>query len=313
MRKAMRFAVLALLILGWGVSLVTAQTPVTRPAISEEISPVQEFSVETPDGPPAVGVLRRPPGRGPFPAVVIPYPFPLSRWENMALQNATMNRFLAAGYVTVMHAAPDRREGFPAPGPVARASVLAMVNHVKNMSDVDSRSVVLYGCSLGGYLVLQVAADTEVAAITAEEPGGFGYSSVLGLADDPPAWFRFLEDPHAFFTPDRRRPAREEFRKMSGPIFLARGSEGPPVDMHNEFLIPDLKAAGQDVELITYPGQKHCFGFFATADRGVANDGDAAAGRFFADMHAFFKRHLPMQPQAVDDSLVTHVRVTSDQ
>ena len=40
-------AVLVLLILGWGVSLVTAQPPVTRPAISEEVSPVEEFSVET--------------------------------------------------------------------------------------------------------------------------------------------------------------------------------------------------------------------------------------------------------------------------
>ncbi|MCH7823906.1 MAG: phosphatase PAP2 family protein [Acidobacteria bacterium] len=42
MRSSMRFAVLALLILYWDVSLVTAQTPPTRPVISEEVSPVQE-------------------------------------------------------------------------------------------------------------------------------------------------------------------------------------------------------------------------------------------------------------------------------
>ena len=63
MRRPMRFAVLALLILGWGVSLATAQTPVTRPVISEEVSPVEELSAETRDGQTAIGVLRRPPGQ----------------------------------------------------------------------------------------------------------------------------------------------------------------------------------------------------------------------------------------------------------
>ncbi len=38
----MRIAGLALLILCWGVPLVTAQTPVTGPAISEEVGPVQK-------------------------------------------------------------------------------------------------------------------------------------------------------------------------------------------------------------------------------------------------------------------------------
>ncbi len=71
MRRPMRFAVLALLILGWGVSLATAQTPVTRPAISEEVSPVEELSAETRDGQTAIVVLRRPPGQRPFPAIVI--------------------------------------------------------------------------------------------------------------------------------------------------------------------------------------------------------------------------------------------------
>ena len=192
------------------------------------------------------------------------------------------------------------------------ASTLATVNHVKNMSDVDSNSVVLYGCSMGGYMVLEVSAETEVAAITAEEPGGYGYSTIMALASDPQAWFRLNDDPHQFFTPEFRRSAQEEFRKISGPIFVAQGDGGlrtGAVDMLNEFLIPDLKAAGKDVEAVTYSGQNHCFGFFATSDRGVANDGDAAASRFFADMDTFFKRHLPTQPRAVDDSLIEHVAI----
>ena len=185
--KTAQFAFLwVVLILCWGASPVTAQTPLTRPVISEEVSPVQEFSVEMPDGSAAVGVLRRPPGPGPFPAVVISFPLSVNQWRTMALNNATMMRFLAAGYVTVIEGSTDPffdslsvGEDFT-PGLVA--STLATVNHVKNMSYVDSNSVVLYGCSGGGYIVLKVSAETEVAATTAEEPLGYGYSSVVGLA-----------------------------------------------------------------------------------------------------------------------------------
>ncbi len=96
------------LILSWGASLVTAQDPVTRPAISEEVSPVEEVSVSvaTPVGRTANGVVRKPPGQGPFPAVVVIHggfgPKPLSALTQEALSNPTMTRFLAAGFVTVI-------------------------------------------------------------------------------------------------------------------------------------------------------------------------------------------------------------------
>ncbi len=322
MRRPMRFAVLALLIPYWGVSLATAQAPVTRPSISEEISPVEELSAETHEGQTALGVLRRPPGQRLFPAIVIissPYNTEakdgvvgtMNRLKVRALTSPTFTRFLAAGYVTVL-AQQGRLTG---DAPPVGGPQLAIVDHVKRMSAVDPNSVVVYGSSYGGYLALQVAAKIEVAAIAVEEPGGFGYDAAMALANDPPAWFRLLEDPRQFFTPELRRSAQEEFRKISGPLFLAQGglaAGAPPdegVDFHSEFLIPDLKAAGKDVEDITYPGQRHCFGFFATAERGVANDGDVAASRFFTDMDAFFKRHLPTQPRAVDDSLIEHVAI----
>ena len=71
MRRPMRSAVLALLILCWGASLVTAQTPLTRPLISEQVSPVEEISIQAQDGYDVIGVVRKPPGSGPFPAVVV--------------------------------------------------------------------------------------------------------------------------------------------------------------------------------------------------------------------------------------------------
>ncbi len=319
-------AVLALLILGWGVSLVTAQTPVTRPAISEEISPVEELSAETHDGQTAIGVLRRPPGQRPLPAVVI-ISSPagseakdgvvgtMNRLKVRALTSPTFTRFLAAGYVTVL-----AQQGLPAwstrstpnaggDAPPVGDPQLAIVDHVKHMSAVDPNSVVVYGASYGGYLALQVAGEIEVAAVAVEEPGGSGYGAAMALANDPPAWFRLLEDPRQFFTPELRRSAQEEFRKISGPIFLAAGDRGQGVDIHNEFLIPDLKAAGKDVEAIVYPGQPHAFGWYGGLGP-TPSEGKAEAARtFFADMHAFFSRHLPTQPEPVDDSLVEHVPV----
>ena len=38
---------------------------------------------------------------------------------------------------------------------------------------------------------------------------------------------------------------------------------------------------------------------------------EEAAGKLFSDMHAFFKRHLPIQPEPVDDSMVEQVPTPS--
>jgi len=75
----------------------------------------------------------------------------------------------------------------------------------------------------------------------------------------------------------------------------------------DEILISELKASGKELEEIVYPGQGHCFGLGG----GFSESSEEAARSFFADMDAFFKRHLPTQPHAVDDSLVEHVPVSN--
>ena len=121
-----------------------------------------------------------------------------------------------------------------------------------------------------------------------------------------------LEDPHSFYTPAIRRLTQERIRKITGPIFIAQGDQRQllgGVDHHkiiDEILLPELKASGKELEEIVYPGQRHCFGF-----GGGLGGGEEAASTFFADMDAFFKRHLPTQPHAVDDSLVEHVPVSN--
>ena len=327
MHRPMRFTVLMTLILCWGVVLVTAQDPVTRPAISEKVSPVEELSVSVANqvGRTASGVVRRPPGRGPFPAVVVIHggwgPKPLSALRHEALSNPTMTRFLAEGFVTVI---PTFHSAVV---PQGVWDMLAIVDHVKQMREVDPTSVVLYGCSAGGDLVLKLAGETEVAATTAEEPVTLGFTGMF-TEDTPKAGASFTlddlspmwADPHKFYTPPIRRITQERIRKITGSIFIAQGDQRQllaGVDHHriiNELLIPGLQAAGTEVEETTYPGRKHCFGFWGGVSGGAftgSAEAQEAASTFFADMATFFKRHVSTQPHAVDDSLVEYVPVSN--
>ncbi len=316
------FALVALLPLP-----TSAQTPVTRPAIAEEISPVEELSVTTRDGRTAIGVVRKPPGRGPFPAVVVIHggtgPRRLEELKYQALNSPTMTRFLAAGYVTMIPT-------FHMEDPQALDALwdtLAIVDHVKQMGEVDPNSVVVYGCSAGGDLVLEIAGETKVAATTAEEPFTILFTGMF-TKDTPKGGASFtsadvsplLEDPHSFYTPAIRRVTQERIRKITGPIFIAQGDQRQllgGVDHHkiiDEILIPELKASGKELEERVYPGQNHCFGFgggLGNGGLGGGEEAEEAASTFFADMDAFFKRHLPTQPHAVDDSLVEHVPVSN--
>lgn len=230
MHRSIGLTFLIALILSWGASLVTAQDPVTRPAISEEVSPVEEVSVSvaTPVGRTANGVVRKPPGQGPFPAVVVIHggfgPKPLSALTQEALSNPTMTRFLAAGFVTVI---PTYHSALV---PQAVWDVRAIIEHVKQMKEVDPTSVVLYGCSAGGDLVLHLAGATEVAATTAEEPVTLGFTGMFTedtpkagadftLVDLSPMW----ADPHKFYTPALRSITQERIDKITGPyLYRAR-------------------------------------------------------------------------------------------
>ena len=328
--KTARFAFLwAVLILHLGVSLGTAQTPLTRPSISEQVSPVEEISIQAQDGYDVIGVVRKPPGLGPFPAVVVVHggigTSTLSELKNQALNNPTMTRFLAAGYVTMIPTFRSRAED---PQTLdALWDNLAIVEHVKLMAEVDPNSVVVYGCSGGGDLVLEIAGETKVAAVTSEEPASLLFTGMFNK-NTPKRGANFtvddamplLEDRHEVYTAELQRFTQEKIRKIRSPIFIAQGDQllfwGGP-DHHkivNEILVPELKAAGKEVEEIVYPGRQHCFGFSGgyggpSANDSVAAASVAAASKFFADMDAFFKRYLNTQPVQVDDSLIEHVVV----
>src|SRR5687768_5834180 len=75
---------------------------VTMPVISEKASPLETIAPVASDGHRGQGFMRKPPGNGPFPAIVIIHggltSRPLEDIRQFAL-SAQPSRFLAAGYV----------------------------------------------------------------------------------------------------------------------------------------------------------------------------------------------------------------------
>jgi len=221
-----------------------------------------------------------------------------------------MTRFLAAGYVTVI--AGFRSPDFDALTADSKqwlsqgvTDLQAMIRHVKAMPQVSPDSVAVYGCSGGGGLALGVAGEIDVAAVAGEEPN-FGWYYESWMANNLAMFLQATEDPHRFFTSAVRRTAREKLRTISSPIFIAQGDQLLGRNkIISEIWLPDLKATQEEVEAVVYPGQRHCFGFYAGTSAPFADDDARAAGRkFFEDMNSFFKRHLPTQPVPLEEELV---------
>src|SRR5262245_30763554 len=122
----------------------------TRPAISEDVAPLEAIAPVAKDGHKGEAFLRKPPGKGPFPAVVIIHggstTYPTAALKKFALLTWP-TRFLAAGYVVVVPTFRSRVED-----PQTRDSledILATVEYVRKLPYVDAKSIVVNGISAG--------------------------------------------------------------------------------------------------------------------------------------------------------------------
>jgi dipeptidyl aminopeptidase/acylaminoacyl peptidase len=295
-----------------------AQTePTTRPAVSESASPLQPIAPVARDGHRGNGFLRKPPGDGPFPALVLIHPG-LTEWPPDLLRQYTASsalpsRFLAAGYVvaTVTYRSRDV-------DPQSRVSLedsLAAVEYVERLPYVNAASVLVYGCSGGGDLAVAVAAEKRVAAIAAEEPASILFTGVFNNTS-PKAGERYtpqdsapiFKDSKGHYTEQHQRATRQKIAKIQSPILIVQGDVKTPLavnDFNAAVLIPELRTAGKTVQVITYPGEPYCFAFGARATSA------ASPVKAFQDMDAFFRRHVATQPKPVDAALVSQVPVVT--
>jgi dipeptidyl aminopeptidase/acylaminoacyl peptidase len=278
------------------------EPPAAGLRISEEVSPIELIQPVAQDGHVGQALLRKPPGNGPFPGIVlIPggvVPPSLEEVRNDFSRRALPAHFLGEGYVvaTLTH----RRRDTDVQSQVARDDAVAVVDYLKRLPIVDADSVGIYACSSGGDLALAVASVEEVAAIVAEEPASPMFMGVLTneLLESPEDLLAISTDPLRFYTPEARNVARDRIDGIQSPILILQGDVPIPqaqdVNNFNELvLIPELRAAGKSVEVITYRGGYHCF-----ANRSVGSV-DLAL-RAIRDAETFFRRHTQVDPKPFD-------------
>jgi dipeptidyl aminopeptidase/acylaminoacyl peptidase len=285
----------------------------TRPVISEDVVPLEAISPTTQDGGRGEGFVRKPPGAGPFPAVVLMHGG-ITRWPTSQLREYAMStwpsRFLAAGYVVAVITYRSR-DVDPQSSEAVHDAVAAIV-HVRRLPYVDRRSIIINGTSGGGDLALWAASSTEIAAIVTEEPAS---SIFMGMFNKqtPKKGERFTAedgfpihaDPRKFFTAEHQQVTRERIAKIHCQILIVQGEPTSRLNTFNaQTLIPELKAANKALDVMNYPGEPHSFAFYSSATR---TPRPAVAAKVFEDVDAWLRRHLHTQPAPMRANQVRQV------
>ena len=298
-------------ILGLAASCFAFAGEATYPVISEERIPVTELKVtET-----AYAAVRKPPGAGPFPAIVFMHGglgrSPVAALRRNAVQQPAQARFLAWGYVSVTATRREIRRDPQDRGVVD--DTLAIVRALRKLPYVDEESVALYGGSGGGTLALEVASvSDELAAIIAGEPatiiymGMFTRDHIVLDADGNPTgdrrWDVMNADPAVLYDAGIQKRTRSKLAGLSTPTLILHGDVHALKAFNLGLFVPEMEALGKPVTVKTYPGEPH--GFYW--GRGRDPEKTLQANR---DADAFLREHLRVQPEPVDGSWLRRMAV----
>ena len=176
---------------------------------------------------------------------------PLSDLQSYARDAANLTRFLAAGYVIVV---PTYRSRVVDPQfPVSLEDSLAAVEYARKLPYADAESIVVYGCSGGGDLALEVAARTKICAVIPEEPAIMIMAGMFTTATpkkgeqyEPRDSFFLLRNSKQYYTPEIQKFFRAKLDKIECPILLVQGDQDrtvlPMKELLGDILIPELRA-----------------------------------------------------------------------
>lgn len=303
-----------------------ANAPVTQPLVSEAACPLQQIEPVASDGYRGLGILRKPPGDGPFPAIIWLHggitTVPLSRLQVTTRDLANPARFLAAGYVLV--ASTYRSRDVDLQSPLSLEDCLAVVEFVRRISYVDAQSIVVFGCSGGGDLAIEIAGRVPVCAIIAEEPASVLMSNVFnnsspkeGERFTPNDSFYLLENGKQYYTARYQKILQAKIKRITSPILVLQGEierREIPINRFNaDVLIPELRKANKELTVNTYREQAHCFCSASGQPRpngwAAAASWPSAALKAFQDSDAFCRRYLRTQPKPIDMTLLKEVAV----
>jgi dipeptidyl aminopeptidase/acylaminoacyl peptidase len=139
--------------------------------VSESRSPVERAYIESKDGVYVAAAIRKPPGEGPFPAIIMFHGAPGGRgmeqlvgWSRGDHGGPAWERFLGEGFVVAV--ADYRGGGFDVVNQPSESNSglvtaiddgIAVVEHIAALPYVDADRVNVYGVSLGGNLALFLA------------------------------------------------------------------------------------------------------------------------------------------------------------
>ena len=294
-----------------GAAREIAGEPTTMPLVSEELSPVERLQLTDT----AYAAVRKPPGKGPFPAVLFLHGgLGQSKMETLvknAIHQPTQARFLAWGYVTVNATRRSIRRDPEDRGVVI--DTLAIIEAVKKMPAVDADSVALYGGSGGGTLALELAGKADLAAVVAGEPATIIYMGMFtkahvivdanGKVTGDRRWDVMNADAKALYTPELRAHTRSKLAKIECPVLILHGDQHQLGKFNLGVFVPEMKAMNKPVEVRMYAGERH--GFYWGQ-----GDNSAMALKANQDADAFLRKHIKVQPSPLDPSKTKLVAVT---
>jgi uncharacterized protein len=233
------------------------------------------------------GLLTIPSGEKPasgWPVIIFNHGYiPPTQYRTTERYIAYTDAFSRNGYVLFR---PDYRghgnsEGAAAGGYGSNAYTIDVLNataSVKKLKDVDINRIGMWGHSMGGHITLRnMVAGKDIKAgviwggVVASYPDLInrwrrGASPVPGMATPVPSgarrWRQALVDEYG---PPEKNPefwnsisANAYLKDISGPLQLHHGTADTSVPVEfSETLNSQMKAAGKEVELYTYPGDDH--------------------------------------------------------
>jgi dienelactone hydrolase len=213
----------------------------------------------------------------------------------------TPSRFLAAGSV-VLPVTYRSRDHDPQ-SRVSLGDCLAAVEYLRRLPAVDPESVFVYGCSGGGDLALEVAAATGICAAVPEEPASVLFTGIFhskfprkGVRFTPADAAPISADPKHYYTAEYQRITRAKIAGIRCPILIIQGDQHAINRFNAEVLIPELRSAGKQLEVLTYPGEPHCFCFRGS---GPQSPRPETALKAFQDIWAFCRRHAATKPRPI--------------
>jgi dienelactone hydrolase len=231
--------------------------------VSEKDSPVQTTWIKAKDGLYIAAAVRKPKGKGPFPAIVMFHGAPGGRgmdqlvgWSRGDHGGPVWERFLQEGFVVVVadyRGGPWNEMNTPSATGLTTAidDGIAVIEHVQNLSYVDRARVSVYGVSLGGNLAMFMASHVPTLhAVVAGAPAPIwflGYHKAWGASR-----------PDFAKTPPDPAISKENIEPIKVPVLILVGSEDSllPLDVR---LHDELAKYGKVVSMEVYEHGYHDF------------------------------------------------------